>query len=353
MKNNDLLETLKQRWVIRVALLYSAVTWVAVQAADLLVSADILSDRFVQALLLAAVAGLPATLIAGWFLDSKRREEDATTAPADIAVIVAVTLIAALFIRQQWFVSFERPSITIEGIESTDTRRDTARRAERIAENLRSILAMRTEMRVLEYGEIDPDADFHVSGTMARGAGTVRLSVQLHDGRGRLVWGETFTDNARNENQLLNRVQQGLYSNLPLPPRAYEEAYDLVADCPSLIERGNYIDLARTNFDDLDDLPSNRQPVAQKLAMQHLANADELCPGWQDTKLLRLKNTLEVDRGQISDAKLLKDYPNSAFVHRKIGERLSEEGNPDEASALFEEACRLQPSLALPECAAH
>lgn len=350
MSEDGFLEQLKQRRVIRAALLYVALAWVALQAADLLAGAGIISEQLVRALILVAVVGFPIIVVASWFLDSPWRDKKSLAVAGDLVIIVAITAAAGLFAWQQWFASFVRPSIAIHGIEATDTRDDTLEIAGRLARDLRTLLAMRPEIRVLELGESSPDLDFRVSGTMAQGGSSVRLTIQLLDGERSLVWGETFEDNPDDEVQLLNRVQSELYGRLPLPADAFDAARDLVAACESLAERDLLVTQARIKFEEIDELPPPQRPVAQQLAMQHLADADALCPGWPDTRLLRMMNTLELDQDDIDEDGLLREFPNSAFIYRKIGERRKAAGKPEEAAALFDEACFLQPSSGLPEC---
>ncbi len=336
--------------MIRAALLYVALAWVALQAADLLAGAGIIGEQLVRGLILVAVIGFPIVVVASWFLDSPWRDKKSLAVAGDLVIIVAIMVAAGLFAWQQWFASFVRPSVTVHAIEATDTREDTRQLAGRFARNLHIVLAMRSELRVLEFGEPVENADYRISGTMAQGGSIVRLTLQLFDSNGSLVWGETFEDNPDDEIQLMNRVQSEFYGNLPLPAEAFTLARDLVAACNSLAERDSLITQAAQKFDAVDELPPPQRPVAQQLAMQHLADAETLCPGWPDTRLLRMMNTLELDQDDIDEDGLLREFPNSAFIYRKIGERRKAAGKPEEAAALFDEACFLQPSSGLPEC---
>ena len=293
MGENGFLQQLKQRRVIRAALLYVALAWVALQAADLLAGAGIISEQLVRGLILVAVIGFPFTVISSWFLDSPWRGKKSLAVAGDLVIIVAITIAAGLFAWQQWFPTFNRPIIALQGIVATDTRDTTQHVADRIARNLKTILAVRPEVRVLESGEDGVDVDYRVVGTMAQGESAGRLTIQLLDSDNKLVWGETFERTTGDEHQLMHRVQSGLYANLPLPEEALVDATRLVSSCSSLAERDSLIRRARMKFDEIDKSSPQLRPVAQQIALQYLNDADALCPGWPDIESIRLKHTVE------------------------------------------------------------
>jgi hypothetical protein len=92
---------------------------------------------------------------------------------------------------------------------------------------------------------------------------------------------------------------------------------------------------ARTLFSRLPKLPPTQRPVTQRIAMQHLANLEELCPLTPDAALLRVANTRE----PVSD-RLLHEHPNSAELLRRAS---SQGDEPERAQALLNEAKRLDP----------
>jgi len=72
----EVIKQLKERRVIRTVVIYVALLWVALQAADLFASADIISEDAVRWLIALSAIGLPLVLAGSWFLDApwqKRR----------------------------------------------------------------------------------------------------------------------------------------------------------------------------------------------------------------------------------------------------------------------------------------
>lgn len=350
MKINRILAELKDRRVIRATLMYVALAWVAFQAADLLAGAELISERTVRWLIIISAVGFPIMLLGSWFLESPWRESKRLAVAGDIVIIIAIGIAAFLFAWQQWFVSFARPSLVVQALVATDTRDETQWLAERISRNLRTLLATRPELRVLEMGGASANADYRVAGTLARRDSTVRATVQLFESGDDLLWSDSFEGQLTDEKSLLNRIQSELWSRLPLAKDAMMYANKLVAMCESLAERDVLIARAQNKFDEMDALPPPRRPIAQQLAMQYLSEADAICPGWPDTELLRLDNTLQLERESIDDENFLQRFPNSAVVYRKLAGRRFQEGDKDEARALYIEACQLQRDPEMPYC---
>lgn len=349
LKEKGFIEELKSRRVIRTALVYGAVAWVTLQAADLLAGADLVNERAVRWLIILGVIGFPATLIASWFLDSPWRASKRLAVVGDIVIIVAVSAAAFLFAWQQWFASFTRPTIVVESFVATDTRSDSQKLAERISRNLRTMLAMQPELRVLEFGSTSESASYRIAGTLAQGASTVRVTVQLFES-GSVLWSDSIGGSLNGEKEILGRIQSELWSRLPASQEAIKRTKSLLADCDSLAERDSLLAQASQKFDEVEALPPPRRPVAQQLAMQYLRDTDAICPGWPDTELLRLENTLQFENDAVEEDELLRRYPNSALVYRKIAARRLANGAEGDARALYIEACHLQPDPAMPYC---
>lgn len=350
MQENGFISELKDRRVIRAVLLYVAFAWVALQAADLFAEAEFISEKTVRWLILGAAIGFPITVIGSWFLDSPWRASKKMAVAGDIVIIAAISLAAILFVWQQWFVSFVRPTLVVQTIVATDTRAESQRLADRLAKNLRTLLAMRPEVRVLEFGSSAAGVHYRIAGTLARSASSVRVTVQLFESGDDLAWSDTFEGQLAGEDSLINRIQAELWARLPLEEGALKEAQALVSNCESFAERDDLLATAQRIFDEMGSLPPPQRPVRQQLAMQYLQDADTTCPGWPDTELMRLENTLQLEHDRIDDTALLSRYPNSSLVHRKIAERRQRDGDEDEARALYAEACKLQPDPALPYC---
>lgn len=62
MNLGEVFQELKKRRVIRTAVIYVALLWVVLQAADLFASADIISEDAVRWLIAVGVIGLPLVL---------------------------------------------------------------------------------------------------------------------------------------------------------------------------------------------------------------------------------------------------------------------------------------------------
>ena len=380
MNRKSLLEQLKKRRVIRATLIYIALLWVALQAADLLAGAEMLSEQLVRWLILVGVAGLPVTVLASWFLESPWKERRWTAVVGDLIIIIAIMVAAALFAWQQWFTSFTRPTMAVLKIEATDTREESEDLAAHLARRFRTALATRPELRVIElssslHAELAGQplsvkaatlgADYLLAGTVAQNDSEVRLNIQLYSADGSLLHSETFEDSLLDQAQLQNRVFAIFWPYLPLPDNGLAAVRNLVASCKypndrdavlaiAAVDNGDEtIDLApfiagfedagmlqlaqsRLLFDHLTRVPAARRPVLQPIAMQHLAAAELLCPELPDVGRLRFRHTLD-GRG---DETLLLRYPSSAELYREAANQNSE---AHRANAFAEEARRLDP----------
>jgi TolB-like protein len=380
LNQQSLFAQLKERRVIRAAIIYVALLWVALQAADLLAGAGMLGDQFVRWLILLGVAGLPVTIVASWFLETPWRQKRWASVAGDLIIIAAVTLAAALFAWQQWFTSFTRPTIAVLRIEATDTRAESEDLAAHLARRFRTALATRPELRVIElssslHAELEGQplsvkaatlgADYLLAGTVAQNDSEVRLNVQLYSADGGLLHSESFEDSLLDQAQLQNRVFADLWPYLPLPENALATVRALIASCKYPSNRGAVLaiaaidnadettDLARfiEEFDDAGMLhlaqsrllfghlaraAAARKPVLQPIAMQHLATAEKLCPNLPDIELLRFRHTLD-RRG---DESLLLRHPSAAELYR---EAVNQDSEPRRANAFAEEARRLDP----------
>lgn len=378
MTKKSVFTQLRERRVIRTALIYVALLWAALQVADLLAEAGFIGAQLVRWLILLGAVGLPLTLLASWFLDTPWKQRKWIAVTGDLVIIAAIGLAAALFAWQQWFTSFTRPSIAVLGIEATDLRPESDDLAAHLALRLRTALATRAELRVLELTSSQHaglaglsvaekaqrlGADFVLAGTVAQADSRIRLNLQLFDGSGELAHGESFEDRLLDQAQLQNRVLAELWPHLPLPENALGETRTVVAECDYPDDRDAQLAIfaidngkdaqperlleehgesgmlqlaqARRLFAQMASLPPPQRPVAQRVAMQHVANANELCPLTPDAKLLRLANTRE----PVSDT-MLHDYPNSALLLRRAA---AESNHPERADAFFSAARALDP----------
>jgi TolB-like protein len=388
MRLQDLYKQLRERRVIRASLIYLALVWAALQAADLFAGADIIREATVRWLIVAAVAGFPIVVLASWFLESPWRGRRGTAIAGDVVVIVAIGVAAALFAWQQWFGSFSRPTVAVLSIEATDTREETKDLADHLTRRFRTILAMRPEVRVTESRSamhasltgLDPaakaealGADYLLSGTLSRGEQRLRLSLQLYASGGERLWSDSFEGPVFLQAQLQEWVLDALWPQLPLAPGALEAAKEFVANCHYPDDDMAILTLARTArrgegpalpameatadnetgllhlaqaqsyFDQLEALPSSQKPVIHQLAMRSLALAAASCPGHPHVELLRLINTHELQLDVDQAANYLSRHPNSAELYLAAAALYAEQGIDRKVQALTHEALLLDP----------
>lgn len=389
----DLYRELRQRRVIRTAVVYAALVWGALQVADLLAGADFLSERSVRWMILVALVGFPVTLILSWFFETPWRERRGLSVLGDIAVIVAVAIGVSLLAWQQYFTSFARPTLAILPIEPTDTRADTGALGDYLASRLRAALSLQPELAVTELGSsLHPSlrdigiaeraqrlqADLLLTGTLNQGAGeTLRLNLQLFNAEAELAWSSQFDHHIEELAQLEGNALTGLWAALPLPPDtlagarqtwmrcrypAESEAIrtlvqadqqllgpaESVQQLSGLIEHhasSGLLRLARARafFRQRDAAPPARQPVYHNLGLQDLDHFEALCPGNRAARLERLRQN-RAALATIDEFKaFLADYPNDASTLLGLAGAWLEEDKADKAMATARSAWELDP----------
>jgi TolB-like protein len=386
MKIVELYRQLRDRRVIRAAVIYLAVLWAALQAADLFAGADIIGEDSVRWLILVGIAGFPVVVLASWFLEGPWHGRRWTAIAGDVVVIVAVIAAAGLFAWRQWFVSFTRPTVAVAALEATDMRIETRDLADHLGKRFRLLLATRPEIRVIEYGSsshasldgLPPaekmqalGADFLLTGTLSGQEQNLRLSLQLHGLGEGLLWGDTFEGPVDLQSQLQGWVLDELWPRLPLDVDARAQTDAVMESCAypaktvailtlarvgrrggdsatlAMVAAGHddtsllHIEKARFYFGQLRDLPPTQRPVIQKLGMQSLDLAARSCPDYPEIELLRIAHTREVqpDNG----ATFVARHPNEAELYVALAESYREAGNAGDAEALAREAMLLAP----------
>ncbi len=382
---------LKDRRVIRAALVYVALFWLSMQVADLLAEAEMISQESVRWLILVGLVGFPIALILSWFFEGSWHGRRWPAVLGDVAIILAIAAGTFLLAWQHWFTSFSRPVLAIIRIEATDTRDDTADLAHHLATRFRLLLATRPEIRVIETESSLQEtlsnlpipekaaalnADLLLGGTINQDDAEIRLNLQLFSADGELIWSERFKDRLIDQSQLQNRVLSELWPYLPIPDGAYDDVQDLVMRCKypadreaieaiarfsragfgdameltseltPLIEQhsdNGLLHLARANiyFRLLSIAPPARKPVLQRLATQDLDRAHEHCPGYPEIALARIYNTLQLERENLQPEAYLSRFPNEARLHFLLASRAQESGDTAMAKALVEEAFAL------------
>ena len=149
MQFGEIIQQLRKRRVIRATVIYVALLWVVLQAADLFANAEIISDAAVRWTILLGVIGIPVVVASSWFLESPWKKRRWTSVGGDLIIIVAITLASLLFAWQQWFASFSRPIVAVLPIEATDTREDTQQLADHL--NMKARNVARLEQYWIEH----------------------------------------------------------------------------------------------------------------------------------------------------------------------------------------------------------
>ena len=390
---SNVYQQLKQRRVIRTAIVYLALAWLALQVADLLADSDIISESFVRWLIFASIVGFPLVLLLSWVYEAPWRERKWIAIAGDVGVITAIAIAASVLAWQQWMTSFTRPTIAVLSFVPTDTRADTADLARHLERRFRFLLATRPEVRVIEiqsstHASIADlpltekashlGADLVLAGTINQGDNEMRLTLRLHDSTGDLLWDDRFEDRFIDQTQLQNAVLNSIWHRLPMSDTALQETRRITAACEypatepavraivsaesdfhtdlreqiarfdTFIEAqddNGLLHLARAHlyFRLLNDSPRARHPVLQKLAMQDLDNAEQFCPMHPQIELDRFYRTLLLEQELENAEGLLARFPNESELRIRLARLLRESGNTELALALSTEANALDP----------
>lgn len=386
-------EQLKNRRVIRTGVVYLAFFWGAVEVADLLAGAEMISEDRVRWLLLGGVLGFPAVLALSWFYESPWRERRWFSVLGDVGVILAIGIATLLLAREQFFTSFTRPVVAIVRIEPTDTRPDTAELADHLARRFRMLLATRSEIRVIELASSQSPvlwdlpipakasalgADLLIGGTVNQGNGEVRLNMQLFAADGELLWSDQFNDRLIDQAQLQNRVLNEIWPHLPMSGQALKELRELVMHCEypaspdairaiaaagtsgrigseaqlealsTLIDQNRdngllHLARARAYFKTMEAAKMTRMPILQNMAMLDLDQAATQCPGHPAIETLSLYHTLQLQGQEDTRSQFLDQFPNESNLRLQLAAIYQESGDSETSIHLAAEAWTLNP----------
>jgi len=383
-------QQLRQRRVIRSAVVYVALVWGALQVADLLADSGFLSDDLVRVLIIAALVGLPLILISSWFFEAPWRRRKGLSIAGDVLVMLAIAAGVLLFAWQQYFASFARPTLAITAIEATDARSDSQAFGPYLAGRLRAVLAMQPELTVIELtSSLRPElmvlgvgdkaralaADYVLAGTLNQRDDLLLINLQLHDRSGQLMWSEGFEDRLLDLGDLAGRMLEAVWAQLPLPEDGLATARSQIADCeypPSteairflldfeggLVDPGSAIDdltamidtyqdngllhraRALAYFARRDEAAPPRKPVLHSLALQDLQQLSDRCPASREAGLLRLHSTDPELLDRDARDKRLAEFPNDAALLIAFAEAWHREGDREKSIAIAREACRI------------
>jgi TolB-like protein len=382
---------LKQRRVIRTAVVYVALVWGALQVAELLDDSGFIREQQVQWLIFAALIGFPLTLVLSWFFETPWRERKGISVLGDVAVILAIIVGVSLLAWEQYFKSFARPVLAILKIEATDVRPDTPALGDYFARRLHLVLATRPEIMVVELSSSQHPsirglslarkaehlgADYLVTGTANQSLDSIQFSLQLYEASGELAWSDQFQDRMLDLAQLQSAMLNTLWETLPLPPDALPEAREIISTCayPSAVEairalfdlsenapgrdrvtvltelietqRDNgLLHLARAYafFEQAESAPPPRKPVLTNQALQDLNEASKACPRHPEIKRQRLLSTRILQDSIESYEAYLAEFPNDAVIRRILALSALEAGRLEGAMTLANQAWLLDP----------
>jgi TolB-like protein len=390
---NAVYKQLKNRRVIRTGVVYLAFFWGAVEVADLLAGANMISENRVRWLLLGGLLGFPAVLTLSWFFESPWRERRWFSILGDVSVILAIGVATLLLARDRLFTSFTRPVVAIIRLEPTDTRPETADLAIHLAGRFRMLLATRAEIRVIELASSQSGllsdlpipakasalgADLLIGGTVNQGDGEVRLNMQLFAADGALLWSDRFNDRLVDQAQLQNRVLNEIWQFLPLSGQALKALRELVVQCKypvgadairgivsadgsgrsesaeqlrvlsALIDQNRdngllHLARARAYFDSMEAAPPTSRPILQNIAMRDLDQAAIECPGHPEIESLGLYKTLQLQGREDARSRFLVRYPNESYLRSQLSAAYQKSGDIEAAIHLAAEAWILNP----------
>lgn len=350
-----ILEQLSQRRVIRAGAIHIAASWVAVQVADVLASNGIVPDGWVTALIVVAIAGFPVTIVGSWFLESPWTDRKASAVAGDVIIIGAI--VSAVIVIGIRIVVPPRPVVAITAIEATDLREETAALAADLAAEIRTLLASRFEFKVLEsdsslhsaLADMPPagkaailGAEFVVTGTLSQGD-SLRLNLQVFDADGDLIGSDSIEDSPEDLSTLRRNAVAAIGGLLGLNGSSIDELEELALTCTDPVGFGHLAD-ARRQFRELRALPRPEQPVAQSLAMQSLADAEAVCPGYPEIELLRLENTRTFRNEGLEAAKYFERHASASSLYYEYRKAFIEIADMDTAEELVAEAVLLNPA---------
>jgi TolB-like protein len=396
-RSHEFYEQLKNRRVIRTAVVYLAFFWGAVEVADLLAGAAIMREGLVRWLIAGGALAFPVVLTMSWFFEAPWRKRRWFSVLGDVSAIMAISVAILLLFRGQLFTGLTRPVVAMLPIEPTDTRQDTIDLAAHLSKRFRMLLATSPEIRVVETASSLSDrlatlpiadkssllhADYLLAGTVNQGNGLVRLNFQVFNAEADLVWSGNFSDRFIDQAQLQNRVLNEIWPSLPLSAQALEDVRGLIVNCeyptdPAAIRLIANLDSANPKYslEPLNTLIEDRQdsgllhlarakayiemleaaepgdrPVLYNMAMQDLDHAEQQCPGYPGIELLRLSQTRQLQDLQDEQPQIFIRHPSNARLLLQTARDHANRGEYSTAVKLGEEAWLLNPLDAATTC---
>lgn len=376
-----LLQELKRRNVIRVALAYIVVCWVILQVADVLFPALALPEWSIRLVAALLILGFPLAVFFAWAFESTpegvRLDPEDAARPQDAGRgrgLLYISMLAALIVAAFVFVGDE----LIEGSDSTEPTTDKSVAvlpfvnmspdktqeyfSDGLAEELMTALSTVPDLRVIgrtsSFQFKDKREDIrsigkalnvsHVlEGSVRKAGNQLRITAKLigtHDGAN--IWTDTY----QRELDDIFRIQDDISSSVVA---ALKVQFRDVSDSEHEDRDAEAYDLY------LQGLRAARSPDstdrAKELFLEALSLDGDLAVAW--VQLARVYNN-QVVAGQVPPqeglaklndaiAEALRADPQSAGAYAALGSaRMSFEWDWDGATAAFEKALALDPNHA-------
>ena len=247
------LEELKRRRVVRVAIVYAAVAFGVLQAADVLVPALHLPEALSTAIAVLAILGFPIALVLAWAFDigpgGVRRAEPAaggvagpgwvgrgTLVAAGVPLLLGIGLGAGWFLRPMTQSPDDEGAASIAALpfESLSSSEEDGYFTDGIHDEILTQLSRIGSLRVISRTSVMPyrDSDrsltqiaealgarYILEGSVRRGGDQVRITAQLIDSRDDShLWAETYDrsldDVLAIQSEVATRIADALHATL-------------------------------------------------------------------------------------------------------------------------------------------
>lgn len=250
------LDELKRRKVVRVALMYLAGAFAALEASEIVVGRLGLPDWTVTALLIAAIAGFPLAVVLAWIFDltaegvrrtgasgpaTGQAHQVAWMTPGALAAIALALLLA---VGAGWFAGRGAShaaardaatagfvsSIAVLPFDNLSGAREDTYFGDGLAEELLNLLArvegLKVAARTSSFGFRDWDGDIRIvgdslgvatvlEGSVRRSGENVRVTAQLIDAsNGFHIWSDTYDDDLTEVFAVQDRIARAIADTL-------------------------------------------------------------------------------------------------------------------------------------------
>lgn len=396
----EVYKLLKDRRVIRAAIIYVAVFWVLLQVADVVSQTDLISEDFVRWVIMGGLAGFPIVLILSWFFEHPWHQRETLSIIGDVTLLTIVSVATGILAWQQWSKTFERPVIAVLPFEPTDTQPGTVEMTHHLAQRFRMLLATLPEIRMIETESAWHSslmaipltdkasalgADYLITGTINQTRMNIRLNVQLYNADGELLWSDRFRDRISDQYHLQNAVMSALWKPLGLSDSELIRIGEVLQACEYPLDRELIIKIAAASralagpaplsesaleqlILDLDSWAEGlneaglihllraearlallklitpvRRPVVQELARQDLEDARFLCPALPTIERLSLLSTRQLEAANVDLSAIIRRHPNDAALFLRLAEISERRADAARAFEYRQRACVLNP----------